>query len=556
MAPRLALWGLRREPCQGEHVKGATGLALRLRWHHHVRMTISVQGDHAVTSGPRQCETVVVGAGASGSVVAARLTEAAGREVLLIEAGPDYADPASLPKDLADGRRNSMRRHDWGFKHRPTTEQMRFPLPRGRVVGGSSAVNTCLALRGQPGDYDEWAALGLDEWSWEQCLPAFKRLEHDRDFPDADWHGGTGPLPVLRETEPAPWQAAFLQACSEVGYPEAPDSNRPAAYGAGPHAVNRVDGRRISAAEAWLTAGVRARDGFALQANTEVHRVLIERGRVRAVEVWSGKALQRVEAERVVLCAGAIKTPEILMRSGVGPRAALERLGVACVMDSPGVGARLLDHPGVAFFMRPRWGRSHRQAPLIQSVLRHLLRPGELHSYVQIQAGSSVPFPGMNLPLFSIMAGLGKPAGHGTIQWASLARGAKPVIHSRFLDDERDRALAVEALWIGLELAQSEPLRSMATPLWPGRRALKRREDIAGWIRKFCDSGYHPSGTAPMGPDGDPMAVCDGRGRVRGVTGLYVADASLMPTIPTSNTHLPTLMIGERMGAWLRTLDT
>ena len=286
-------------------------------------MTTSKQRSGSAGQVPRHSETVVVGAGASGSVVAARLTESAERSVLLLEAGPDYPDPSTLAQDLADGRRNSMRRHDWGFRHRPTTKQMRFPLPRGRVVGGSSAVNTCLALRGQPGDYDEWADRGLSEWSWEQCLPAFKRLERDRDFPAAEWHGDSGPLPVLREVERAPWQDVFVEACLEAGYPESPDSNRPGDYGVGPHAVNRVDGRRISAAEAWLTPEVRAREGLRLRANTEVHRVVFDRRQVTGVEVWSGKELHRIETSRVVLCAGAIKTPELLLRSGVGTKAEL-----------------------------------------------------------------------------------------------------------------------------------------------------------------------------------------------------------------------------------------
>ncbi|MDP6946401.1 MAG: GMC family oxidoreductase [Myxococcota bacterium] len=262
--------------------------------------------------------------------------------------------------------------------------------------------------------------------------------------------------------------------------------------------------------------------------------------------------LEVIAADRVVLCAGAIKTPELLLRSGIGPADELARLGIEPVSEAPGVAARLLDHPGFAFFMRPRWGRSHRQAPLIQTTLRHLVRPGALESYVQLQVGSSVPFPRANLPLFSLMAGLGKPVGHGTIRWPSLARGVRPIITSKLLEDERDRALAVDALLMALALSETAPMRELATHLWPRPRAFRSRDAIDGWVRKYCDSGYHPCGTVPMGPEGDLMAVCDGRGRVRGVRGLYVADASLMPSIPSSNTHLPTLMIGERFGEWLR----
>jgi choline dehydrogenase len=216
----------------------------------------------------------------------------------------------------------------------------------------------------------------------------------------------------------------------------------------------------------------------------------------------------------------------------------------------PAVGARLLDHPGFAFFQRPRLGKSHREAPLIEVVLRHRVRVGDHGSYVQLQAGSSVPIPGINLPLFSIMATLGKNVGHGQIHWRSLEPGRRPVIDSRLLEDDRDRALAVEAMVMAIELSQTAPMRSLAVNLWPIRR--RQRAHIDGWIRKVCDSGYHPCGTVPMGPDASPDAACTGRGQVRGVEGLFVADASLIPAIPSSNTHLPVLMMAERMSGWFR----
>ncbi len=509
-------------------------------------------------------ELVIVGAGAAGCVIANRVTEGS-TSALLLEAGPDYPDPSLLPADLADGNHNSMTAHDWGYRHRPTTRQYVFPLPRGKVVGGSTAVNTCIALRGHAYDYDEWGALGLTDWSWEQCLPAFKRLERDLDYGEADYHGADGPLPLRRAlpNEMAPWQAGLLEAGLELGFPWCPDSNAPGSHGVGPHAMNKIDGRRISAAEAYLTSTVRRRGSFELSAATLVRRVVFDaRRRVCGVEVERHGGVELIATKRVVLCGGAVGTPGILLRSGVGPRADVARIGVELIADNPGVGSQLLDHPGCAIFLLPRYTRliPRPEHPVIQSVIRYRSALRALpDTDMQLQAGSLVAIQmrgrTLRLPLVSLMAPIGKPRGRGRLRYLSADPHAKPRVDSLLLEDARDRAQAIEAMQLCGRLAGTRALRRLARPLWPSQRVLDRYDLADQWIRKATDSGYHPSGTVKMGVDGDPLAACDGRGRVRGVMGLLVADASLMPTIPSSNINLPTLMIAERIGAWIRDGD-
>ena len=503
---------------------------------------------------PSGAQVVVVGAGSAGCVVTARLTERSDCSVLLIEAGPDYQNPGLLPYDLADGSRNSMVQHDWGLTHQPNPRQIVYPFPRGRVVGGSSAVNTCIALRGQAYDYDEWASIGLKEWSWDACLPAFKRIENDLDFQD-EWHGDEGPLPLRRHppTEWVPWQTTFVEACLDEGYPSCPDSNRPETWGVGPHAMNKINGRRISAAEAYLNGKVRRRDNLDISPLSHVRRVLFREGHVIGVEVETESGLRTLSTNTVVLAAGAIHTPYLLVCSGIGPKKTLERLGVPVIADLPGVGARLLDHPGAALFFRPRWmAPIGRFDPLIQTTLRCASGITEYSNDLIIQPGSCVPTPWFDLPLTSLMCSVGKPKGVGYLAFDSVDRNAKPKLHSRILSHPDDRKVAVDAMLLAYRLFQRSAMSRYAKLLVPRPWVMKKRSRLERWIWMMCGSSYHPCGTAPMGLSSDPMAVTDSRGRVRGVHGLYIADASLMPTIPSSNIHLPVLMMGEKIGAWLR----
>ncbi|HZP57171.1 MAG TPA: GMC family oxidoreductase N-terminal domain-containing protein [Dehalococcoidia bacterium] len=498
-------------------------------------------------------DLIVVGAGAGGAVVAARASEDPARRVLLIEAGPDYPNLEALPEDLRNVNHASFTAHDWRLTYQPSqTSRAGVPFPRGRVTGGSSAVNTAIALRGMPADYDEWAALGNPEWAWEKCLPAFRKLETDLDF-DGPLHGKDGPIPIRRHPreELVPYQAAYLDACAELGYPACADHNDPAQTGAGPHPMNKRGQLRISTAIAYL-GPARGRANLAILPETDVVRVTFADGAATGVEVSTKGARRTITGAQVVLAAGAIHTPAILVRSGIGPQEVLDRLGVAVTHVLEGVGDHLQDHPAIGPTLVPKEGVADFDQPVIQTTLRYTATGSSDVNDMQLEPLSFMHIPGGRL-LMGLAACVFKSYSFGRLRFESADVDANPRIEMDYLSDRRDYDKLHDGLMRAMDLVETRAVRSVAEGVRrPTAEELKQPDALEAWIRRHASTGAHPSCTARMGPEDDPTAVVDQYGWVHGVRGLRIADASIMPRVPSANTNIPTIMIGERIAEWIR----
>lgn len=500
-------------------------------------------------------DVLIVGAGSAGCAIAARVSEDPTVSVGLLEAGPDYPDLTQLPHDLRNGHNNSYTAHDWGMEYSPTPNR-KDRFPRGRVVGGSSAVNTTIALRGLPEDYDAWAAAGNDGWSWQDVLPAFKRLERDLDYPDASYHGDSGPISIRRypHNELLPAHQAFLQSAAGLGYPDCPDANDPWAWGAGPQPMNKLSGLRISGAVGYL-ASARIRENLSIIPNTLVRRLLIVGGKCCGVEVEDeAGAVSEISARLVVLSAGALMTPSVLMRSGIGAREEVSDIGVDLVRDVPGVGKNLSDHPALSVLCEVKDASLiDFDAPIIQTILRYTGEHSHHRCDLQIE---QISFAGRRggPPMFLLAPVLEYQYGRGQLRFTSSDAHQAPVIENQFCADERDRAILAGCVLDTLQFTKTGPLADMiAAVKFPDPGRGQSREAIENLCQKFAGSGYHPCGTAKMGPEKDPLAVVDARCKLHGVDQLVVADASIMPAVPRANTNLTCFMIGEKVGEWIRT---
>jgi len=510
-------------------------------------------------------DEIIVGAGSAGAVLASRLSERTDKRVLLLEAGPDFPDLSRLPDEIRDAGAPVLSGYNWDFTANvrgggSVRNVPQFPYCMGKIVGGSSSVNGAIALRPLADDFARWAAAGNTEWTWEQVLPYFKKIETDHDYPDA-LHGTCGPVPVTRPREQQlhALQAAFRHACQLSGLPDIHDMNASGAVGVGSVPANSVGHRRISSAVAYL-APARARANLRIEGGRMVHRVLFEGRRAVGVELVQadGKRVA-VFGRRVTLCAGAINTVAILLRSGIGNSAACRSLGIAPLIDLPGVGENLADHAALMLWMTPKAG-GDKAAQLSHQVMARVAsqagQGADLNLFMLSNFDTrTVPMLGelLKSPLaHAISVVLTNPASRGRVFLESADAGSNPVIDLNLATAQEDIACLAQGVRLAWKIARSAPIAAHTQSVFLWSESMMHNDSLLqGAIRRFVSATWHPVGTARMGLATDGAAVVDQHCRVHGAQALRVADASVMPFIPAAPTNLACMMLAERVADWM-----
>lgn len=526
-------------------------------------------------------DVLIAGGGSAGCVLAARLSEDPGVSVCLLEAGGS-ADSVFISAPLGFAATAPLGLHNWGYETVPQAgfDGRRGWQPRGKVLGGSSSINAMVYTRGNPRDYDQWAALGNPGWGWADVLPHFRAAEHSECFGATDLHGSGGPLNVAWLRSPSPLGEAFMQACEQSGLPRIADYNGARQHGVAPAQVTQKDGERCGAARAYLQPAMQ-RPNLTVLTGATIDRVAFDGPRASGLQVSTKQGAQTLRARReVILSAGAFGSPAILMRSGLGPAAQLQQHGIDVLRDLPGVGANLQDHATTVLIQRTKrtdatLGFSLRGGAALLSAMGEWRRrrTGWITTNVaEVQGFLSTDgqhdWPDIQLALctgivddhtrkshlghgYTLHATLMRPTSRGSVRLASADPRAAPLIDPAFLEQHDDLQRLMRGTRMGWRILQADALAAHRGPmLYPFPH--DDDQGVEAFVRRHTDTEYHPVGTCAMGPQRDPLAVVDAELRVRGVQGLRVVDASVMPRLVTGNTNAPTIMIAEKAALMIR----
>jgi choline dehydrogenase len=480
-----------------------------------------------------------------------RLTEDPARRVLLIEAGPDYGSgPESWPAELLDPGDVPSDSHPWGYAEAGQPADRPKPLPRAMVVGGSTTINACTWLRGSASDFDAWAEAGNPGWTFADLLPYFRRAESDPL--GGSLHGESGPVPVFRSSaaQLTPVDRAFIAAAHELGFRDVPDLNGSADQqpGIGPRPQNVAAGVRMNAAFTYL-APARHRANLAIVDGTLVERVVLEGGRAAGVRTATGE-LHRADA--TVLAAGAYGSPAVLMRSGIGPADDIRRVGVDVAVDLPGVGAHLFDHPlvvdGLGVYRVASETAPANPPPFLPLMLLARRRGGAEDIDVGIMMGQAFDPESASYIAFPLVCLLNARSEGRLALTASDAEATLDIRHAH-LTESADLEALTDGVALAADTLSSPAMTSVLELISGSREAPTGRNALASWLRRSAGTMFHPAGTCRMGPASDPTSVVDVRGRVRGVDGLRVVDASVFPLLPRATIHFPVVAVAEKLAA-------
>ncbi|ETF01604.1 choline dehydrogenase [Advenella kashmirensis W13003] len=522
----------------------------------------------------KEVDYIIVGAGSAGCVLANRLTADGKHTVLLLEAGPADRYPwIHIPIGYA--KTMFHERYNWGFRTEPELHLGGRSIyqPRGKVLGGSSSINGLMYIRGQQQDYDHWARLGNEKWGWDQCLPYFRKLEHN-DLGAGATRGASGPLWASTVPGGGKLADAFIEAGACLGVPKVNDFNSGPQEGVGYYQLTTRKGFRCSTATAYLKP-VRARKNLSVEVNAHVTKVVFDGSRAVGIDYSQGRSMHTVKARKeVLLCAGALQSPQLLQLSGIGCARHLNELGIPVIANLPGVGENLQDHFQVRLMyevsepittndaLRSVAGRigmglqwlCSRKGPLAVGInvagMFCRVMPESETPDVQFHfgtlsadhaAGKPHSFSGCTYSVCQL-----RPQSRGQVRLKSRDPMEHPAIKFNYLEAEYDQRVTVEAVKFARQMASAAPLRKLMKQEFKPGAQVQTDDDILAFCRENGTTIFHPSGTARMGDINDPQAVVDEKLNVLGVTGLRIVDCSVMPTLISGNTNVPTVMIAEK----------